>query len=126
MKAIKNIEGKLLEVAFEGKTYVFGKDKTVLVEENVIEHLKETIPLAFDFKVKTTKKSIFKRVKTKTTPALRPMSSPANDMIATKKGEQMMPLGKVDVTPPSGTTDRDGVSWYGEGVEIEGRGSAFK
>ena len=132
MIAIKNIEGKDLDIPFEGWTYHFPQGKIVLVEMELRDHLIDLIPLAFDFNAQTSKKKGYQAVKrTKTTAYIKP--SPYDE----EKGTADMKIGKEgqfptfgkgnpDLTPPAGTTDRDGVGWYGEGAVIEeGKGKVF-
>ena len=43
----------------------------------------------------------------------------SNDMRITEAGHQKATFASADGTPKAGTTDKDGIEWYGEGVTIE-------
>jgi len=123
MKAIKGID-QTTEVSFEGFTYYFPKDKTFLVEDDVAEFILETRPMGFEA-VKKSKKPAPKVSKKKTPVYTQPIEQEvytADDMRATRAGRQSPTFGQGGL-PPSGTTDGDGVGWYGEGAVIEQAGS---
>jgi hypothetical protein len=123
MIAIRGID-QTMEVSYEGFTYMFPKGRTLLVEDNVAEFIFESWPMSFE-KVKKSKKPAPKVSKKKTpafTKALEQEVYTADDMKATRAGKQSPTFGQGDTTPPSGTTDGDGVGWYGEGAVIEGTG----
>lgn len=125
MRTVKNIEDKDLKVSFEFETYEFPSKKAISVPNKLFDHLKERYPLAFAFKPELKKKEKATRVKKKKTTAyVKPrrenLPDATSSMRATKAGAVAPTFGKgVDLTPPSGATDSDGVGWYGEGIVIE-------
>lgn len=129
MEAVKNISGNDLEFPFEFKTYLFPKNGKVLVDKKLFAHLKTIVPLSFDFNPDVGKTEKLVMVKSKKTPSFvkptREALEQVGDMSATRAGMQKRTFGQIDQTPPSGTTDSDGVSWYGEGEVIEQRGGGF-
>lgn len=111
MVAIKNIEPKELIVSFDGMDYYFPKATTVLVESDLVAHLKETIPLAFDFEIKVSKNSPVAKVKAIKTKSLNSLSNNnVTDMKVTQAGEQ----SNTFMTPEIGV---EGAEFYGEGIE---------
>lgn len=123
MKAIKNITEKDMEVPFNGFTYFLEKDKAVFVEEDFSEFCQERWPNGFEFNVKVEpKKPIVQAKKTKTK-AFIPTSEEAKtlgtDDMKIRNPHVSSTFEGLDLTPPSGTTDKDGVGWYGPGVETD-------
>lgn len=119
MKAIKNTY-KDLEMSFGGYTYKFPKGKTYLIEDDLYEHIGEIWGKVFDDVKLLKKKQYAKPKKVKTPSYIQPepkSTYSGNDMRITKSGRQAPTYG--DGTPKSGTVDRDGVEWYGEGLVEE-------
>lgn len=108
MKNIINKEDKELKFSFEGTDYKFPNGKLVQVEEALYDHLKGIVPLAFDFNPKVTKKSV-------AMPVIKEKTHVA--FTGGIFGKASRPVSTVDQTPQSGTADKDGVEWYGEGLE---------
>lgn len=118
MKPIKNI-GNNLEVPYEFYTYSFPKNRVVMVENNLFEFIKDRWPLSFDFSIALDEK--VKRppeVHKDKTPMLIKTEDKSRDM-RFSYGQPKATFGP-DELPASGVTDGDGVSWFGEGVEVEG------
>lgn len=112
MIAIKNKENKDLSFDFDGQTYSFPKDTIVLVEEPVVEFLKELVPLAFEFDVALPKGEQVSKVKTvKTRSLFGPQPGPTQDMKVTRAGKA---VSTFDV---EGETS--GPDYYGAGIEID-------
>jgi len=110
MKAIRNIEGKKLLVSYKGNDFEFPKGKAVLVDKKLFEHIRNLIPLAFDFDYKAKKGEELSEPKQKKT---NPVFQKNVTTLRKNEGLSLKP----DQTPESGTTDRDGVSWYGPGLQ---------
>jgi hypothetical protein len=122
MKTAKSKDDSLV-ISFEGWDYHFKKKKTVFITQKLLDHLKERYPLAFDFEVKPKRGQKITNVKKTKTKVF--FKEPEEiDMKVMQPGAQSPTFGQADLTPPSGTTDKDGVSWYGEGVEIESTSEA--
>jgi len=129
MIAVKNIL-ETLDVSFEGYTYNFPKGKAVLIEEALYEHIKGIWPSGVFKKISSNKKQLTRAKRKKTHSYIKPEPEPtytSEDMKITQAGRQTPTFGQADITPPAGTTDKDGVEWYGEGEVIEqGVGKTFK
>jgi hypothetical protein len=111
MKVIKNIEGKDLSFQFEGWEYHFESGKLVQVEDGLYNYLKETVPLAFKFEPKLKKKAVVVKV---------PRVKFAPKFPGSRFGIKSTDVAKgPDGLPLSGSTDRDGVGWYGEGLQVD-------
>lgn len=119
MKIIRNLEKKQIIVSVNGKDWILPGRKTVFVDNDVWEDLKNRLPLSFDFKPEkkgdVIPKAQFK--KTKAYLKAEPATTSGEDMIINKTilNDQTAP----DQTPLSGTIDNDGVAWYGKGVVEE-------
>ena len=122
MKAIQNTINKDLEVSFEGYTYMFPKSKTpLLVENNLYEHIKGIWNKVFK-DIKTSQKQMLKPKRKKTPSYIKqePESTySTNDMRVTEAGHQVPTFKGVEGVPTSGTVDKDGIEWYGTGIEEE-------
>jgi hypothetical protein len=123
MRPIRNIDNHDLKVDFDFNTYFLPKNRTVMVEEDLFNHLKEILPLSFSFDVEVGSKGkplpMVKRTKTK---SFFPTDEKrkTNDDMYIENPNPKATFGGADLTPDSGTTDKDGVTWYGEGITIEG------
>ena len=120
MKAIKNIDKNEIAMPFEGNTYLLPMGGAFMVEDDLYVFLQERLPMSFDFKYKVAKDKPVAKVKSQRTPSLIPTAKD-QDIIQEdmRVSAQAMPTSP-DITPPSGTVDKDGVEWYGEGVQISG------
>jgi hypothetical protein len=120
MKIVKNINSKSLEASFSGWTYFLPKGNPVFVEDDVFDYIMETWPKSFWEVKKPPKDSVIPTVTKKKTPSfLKPAEEQAVSMrVTSRNGMQNNTYGFVDETPASGKTDADGVSWYGEGIEV--------
>jgi hypothetical protein len=117
---IKNISDNDLNFSFDFRTYSIPKNKPLTVPEKVAEFLSERWPKSFEFNLEGKK----------TTPLVKSMPSksfiakeavvknPESTMQAGLSHEQPT-FGAVDNLPMSGTTDKDGVEWVGEGLTYE-------
>lgn len=112
MQVIVNKEQTDLTFSFEGYDYTFAAGKPAQVEDNLSAHLQELVPLAFDFKPELKKITVVAKVHRVPTKNVFPGG---------KFGTQSANLTKlvVDETPESGKTDKDGVDWYGPGLETD-------
>jgi len=110
MKVIVNKEGKPLSFDFEGKTYTFPViNGGFKVEEPLYNHLKEIVPLAFNFNPKEGKNVAVVDPEIKDT---KNVFTGAGFGIQSKKLDM-----NYDTTPASGKSDKDGVEWYGDGLQ---------
>lgn len=111
MKVIKNIEGKELKFQFEGHEYRFEPGKILQVDEALYDYLYATVPLAFKWDVKLKKSAVVKKA---------PRVKFAPNFPGSRFGLKSVNVAKgPDGLPLSGTTDRDGVDWYGEGLQVD-------
>jgi len=112
-----------MDVPFEGFTYTFPADEIVTVDDKVYEYVATTWPLSFAIGQKLDKMTPVKeakKVKTKSFFAKRNVEDlGTEDMNIQSPMGETPTFGGVDQLPKSGTTDADGVSWYGDGVQIE-------
>lgn len=114
---VKNIDSHEIVIPFEGTTYSLPKGKTVMIPKSLFDFLKERFPLSFDFEVQVKKAA--PAVKKTKTPSLLKRTQRVNEdmqVIDTRPKEM---FGGADITPPGGSTDSDGVAWYGGGIEVE-------
>lgn len=119
MKTIKNIDNHNLYVPFNFKTYTLAKGIVASVPDDLYEHLVQNWPLSFQVIEDNKNHREAKSVKTKV------YVSPASPTSPMKIGMQEKPtFGQADQTPNAGTIDRDGVSWFGEGIEISKGGQS--
>ena len=112
MKVIVNKEQKDLTFSFGGNDYTFVAGKPAQVEDALFIHLQELVPLAFDFKPdlkKITTVAEVSKVPTK------------NVFPGGKFGVPSANLTKptADELPSNGQTDKDGVEFYGPGLESD-------
>ena len=122
MKIVKNLESHSIHLPFNFNTYTFPISKIVSVPDDVYDFLKSNFPLSFSFDV-DTKKPVSEVKSEKTKAYIKP-----EEHVATfKTGDMNIETGRpnntfagIDDTPADGIVDRDGVGWYGEGIEIEG------
>ena len=113
MKVIVNTEKKVLSFDFEGKTYTFEVSKTpVKVSDELYNHLKELVPLAFDFEPEFAKSVPVSEVKSIDT---RTKFSNANFGIQSKKLE--MPYNVTPTQDKSYESELKGAEWYGDGLQ---------
>ena len=112
MQVIVNKEQKDLTFSFEGYDYIFSAGKPAQVEDSLVAHLQGLVPLAFDFKPELKKLTVVAKVHRVPTKNVFPGG---------KFGVQSANLNKlvVDETPASGNTDKDGINWYGPGLESD-------
>lgn len=110
MRAIKNVSEKELVISFEGFDYIFPKEKPVVVDEALYNHVLENWPLAFN-SYSGGKKEIVPTIMKKKT-----RSFAAGRTVFGKPGENAEE-NEVEGLPASGTVDKDGVAWFGEGLE---------
>ena len=126
MKLVINPLEKSFDISFEGWTYTIPVDgKGVLVrEDRVAAFFEEKCPFLRVRKPPKTKGvSPYPQITRKKTPIYIKSSPYAEDL-----GTEDMKISKVGVNdatmnidnlPKSGTVDRDGVEWVGEGIEID-------
>lgn len=113
------------EINYEGWIYKFSPDKVVKVEDEVYAFLNDRVPLSFE-KVEAKNINFLPKVeKVQAIPWSRPPKrgvfggEVANVSQAVFNGSSQVVSQPVDVTPPGGTVDSDGVEWYGKGEERE-------
>ena len=129
MIAVKNISDKKIEIPFEGYTYKFKEGSTLLITEDLYNHIRSIWEKGVFKEIKKSQKQMLRAPKVKTPAVIKqePIDTfKSNDMKITKGGTQSPTLSNPDATPASGTIDGDGVEWYGEGAVIEGNREAFK
>jgi hypothetical protein len=103
-----------IEIGFQGTNYIIPPKKDVLIEdETAVAFLVERFPWLAVSEPKRDKEPYFiAKVKTEKTPVYA--NAPAKgDMVITPRST----TDAVDELPSSGTIDRDGVEWVGEGVQ---------
>lgn len=118
MQVIVNKEQTDLTFSFEGNDYTFVAGKPAQVEDNLCDYLKETVPLAFDFKPELKKIDKVEDVAKVPTKAV---------FTGGKFGIQSSNVPNVkfpnvnaapaDELPSNGQIDKTGVEWYGKGLE---------
>lgn len=112
MVGVKNICGQPLEIDYNYNTYSFSSGSTVLIEEELKEHLLEFYPKAFHFDVPVDKKTILTKVKvTKTKSYITPSSPATVDFKATKAG------GQASTYTPDVEVENPG--FVGPGLEVD-------
>jgi hypothetical protein len=109
MVTVKNIEGKPLELSFEGKTYTFPKNQIVYVDDEVVAYLKDLWPLAFEFNVAVPKGTTAAKVQFTKTRSLIPIQEEVADMKPMATGRQIGTFGSE--------SDLKGEGFYGPGLE---------
>jgi hypothetical protein len=119
MRTIKNISGQKFEVPFDFNTYTFQNEKKVRVEQKLFEFLLERWPLSFSFNEKTEKDTpVVESVKTKSyLPSKEDAKELGTDFMSIHNTEPEATFGTPDGLPPDGRTDKDGVAFYGPGIE---------
>ena len=110
MIAVKNVEGKDLEVSFEGNTYIFPKDTALFIPEDLASHLGEIIPLAFDFNYKPAKGEMLPKVRFNKTKSIYPEKAEAEIDMKVSQGKM-----KADILEPD--YEARGADFYGKGIE---------
>jgi len=120
MKVIFSPVENDMVIGFEGWDYTVPSKKEVLVEEDVAAFLEERCPFLKVSEPKRSKPPYFVAAikKTKTPVRINSNSDPTTDMVVRSRYESNDTLGP-DNLPQSGMTDKDGVEWVGEGVEID-------
>lgn len=110
MKVIVNKEQKDLTFSFEGNDYTFSAGKPAQVEDNLYDHLKELVPLAFDFEPELGKINAVAKVRQTPTKNVFPGG---------RFGVQSANINRpvADDLPSNGQVDADGVEFYGKGLE---------
>jgi len=111
MKIIKNIEKKELRFQFEGYEYRFEPEKPLQVEDDLYNYLKEIVPLAFDWEAKPPKSGVVAKA-----PRVKFKPNFPGAKFGIREGHQSL---STDGLPASGIMDRDGVEWYGAGIEVD-------
>ena len=105
MKVISNKENKELSFDFEGNTYHFPIKGLIQVEDDLYNHLKELVPLAFNFAPDVKKTDVAVKVKKSETKTI---------FKGVSFGKPAVKTGNSDGLPSG--MDGDGVAWYGEGL----------
>lgn len=120
-KAVKFNDSEKIEVSFEFKTYIFYKDKPVLVPDNLHAFLQERFPLAFSFGAQLLKEKDLKEVEHFKTKSFFPDKEAAkelgNDFMEIHAAKPDATFGTPDGLPAAGQVDKDGIQFYGEGVQ---------
>lgn len=124
MKAIKNTYKEDIILPFNGTNYHFPIGKVVMINEEVWNFLNSNFPLSFTFSPKVEKGTPIPKAKEEKTKVYIKSTKIDDQMgkgdMMTDHGDEKPTFGGADVTPPDGTTDKDGVEWYGEGITVEG------
>ena len=122
MKAIKNITEKDIIYPFDFNTYTLPMGKAVFVPDDLSAHLQEQLPMSFDFNYKAVGKTPIPQVRKVKTKSFIPTEQKMKDL-----GTEDMRIQPVSPKPTFGNpdalpngVDKDGVDWYGSGIEIEG------
>ena len=110
MKVIVNKEKIPLSFDFEGKTYHFKVSKTpIKVSDELYSHLKELVPLAFDFAPENAKKIPVADVQVVDT---------VNKFTGAKFGMQSKTMEmRFKPEDKSYESDIKGPGWYGDGLQ---------
>ncbi len=109
MHVIINKEQKDIPVSFEGSDYLFSAGKPAQIEDTLFTFLQELLPMSFDFKPdlkKLTKVDEVSKTPTKTVFPGGKFGAPTANIT---RG--------VDELPSNGQIDKDGVEFYGKGLE---------
>ncbi len=125
MRIVTNKSDSNIEIPYEGWTYTLLADDNRLAEEGIAYFLRERYPF-----VQVTKPPVGKKLGPSAIPTIERKKTPA--YIAPdprKKAEEeamrITPAVVKDATyendglPQSGSTDKDGVEWVGEGIETD-------
>jgi hypothetical protein len=107
MKFIVNKEKQSLSFPFNGNTYTFAvTDECYKVEDDLYEHLREIVPLAFDFDIKPGKNVA----------VIEPsIVDTKNKFGGGQFGQKSREMGsEPDVMEPDQLT---GDGWYGDGLQ---------
>jgi len=119
MKLIKNAAKSNIQVGFEGFDYLIPAGKEVLADEKVTSFLKERYPfLEISKPPKAKGVSPIPQIEKKKSKVYAQPAKPTTDMKVTRKfnpSETVSP----DALPTSGTVDKDGVEWVGEGITLD-------
>lgn len=117
-KAIKNIDNHDFKIPFNFFTYSIPKEKTVLVEEDLFNFIKDSWPKSFNFEIEGVKYPTVEKVQTRA--YIRTQEGQPTPSMAVSSPTPTPTFRGADLTPPNGTVDSDGVGWYGDGIQIEG------
>lgn len=115
MQVIVNKEQKDLTISYEGTDYIFRAGKPVQVEDNIYEYLKELLPLSFDFKPDLKKIKSVDELHTEPTKVVFPGGK--FGIQSANISKVRFPNQNIDETPADGKIDKDGVEFYGRGLE---------
>jgi len=120
MRVIKNLSGQKLEIPFEFKTYIFEKGETVLAENELADFLMERLPMSFQFREKHDSEKVAK-VKSFKTKSFFPSQDDEAELgtgfMKIKSVKQKSTFDTPDGLPVSGQKDKDGIEFYGGGIE---------
>jgi hypothetical protein len=122
MKVLINNENGF-EIPFEGWTYSIPSKKEILVEDEVAVFLQERYPwITTSFPSQAKDAPVIPSVERQKTPVLlktdeEKAALKTQDMVVTRgpRIDDTIPQG--DGLPISGTVDKDGIEWTGEGIE---------
>lgn len=116
---VRNIDTHVIEVPFEFQTYTFPVGKIVTVSRELHAFLEDRFPLAFAFSPKITDDTpAVESVKTKAVmPTKEEAKELGTDFMRIHATQPEATFSSPDGAPPSGHTDKDGVEWYGEGIQ---------
>lgn len=115
MKVIVNKEQKDLTFSFEGNDYTFIAGKAAQVEDNLYAHLQELVPLAFDFEPNLSKIKTVAEISKVETHSVFPGGKFGVQSADVNHSTPMV----VDETPKSGNVDKDGIEFFGPGLESD-------
>lgn len=112
MKVIINKESKSLVCDFNGNTYTIPEFGFISIPDDLYEHLKELWPLSLNFEPELTEKDKAKIKEVEFKPTI-------NKFTGGQFGIQTKKIGKDLTTNIPNGTDKDGVEWYGPGLESD-------
>ncbi len=117
---IRNISDKDFNFSFDFNTYFIPKNRTLEVSKELGDFLAERWPTSFGFDIEV-KKPV---AQVKGTPSRSLISREAEDKtydttMRVSPTRINATFGSIDQSPASGTTDKDGVEWVGEGLVYE-------
>jgi hypothetical protein len=123
MKVLNSNIDKDIDIGFEGWDYYIPANKAVLIDDRFAKFIEERLPFVMVVEPPKGKVEVPKIKKKKTAVYIQPsgkITQPnTQDMVAGVHRNPQDMVENIDGTPTSGTVDRDGIEWTGEGIEVD-------
>lgn len=123
MKVLNSNTEKDINIGFGGWDFRVPANKAVLVEDDFANFMKERYPFVMVGELPKGNVEVPEIEKKQTPVFIQPegkITQPrTQDMVAGKRLNPQDMLGNIDGVPTSGTVDRDGIEWIGEGITID-------